>query len=149
MDRGLNSDEVAEPNCFAIESTVAALTKGGEWLDQLNVYLAKNKQYVAEFLAENLSELKLTKSGATYLLWVDVSALTKDAQELCDFIRKRPFSISQPEDSIVEMAHRMSVLILPARLLLSKTEWNVCKKEYMLSRLKGTERIQPETGSKV
>ena len=52
-------------------------------------------------------------------------------------------------DSIVEMAHRMSVLILPARLLLSKTEWNVCKKEYMLSRLKGTERIQPETGSKV
>ena len=88
MDRGLNSDEVAEPNCFAIESTVAALTKGGEWLDQLNVYLAKNKQYVAEFLSENLSELKLTKSGATYLLWVDVSALTKDAQELCDFIRK-------------------------------------------------------------
>lgn len=88
MDRGLNSDEVAEPNCFAIESTVAALTKGGEWLDQLNAYLAKNKQYVTEFLSEKLSELKLTKSDATYLLWVDVSALTKDAQELCDFIRK-------------------------------------------------------------
>ena len=33
--RALNTDEVAEPNCFAAEAAVAAFTKGGPWLDAL------------------------------------------------------------------------------------------------------------------
>ena len=36
VNRGLNTDEVAEPNAFAIEAAVAAYTGGAEWLDALN-----------------------------------------------------------------------------------------------------------------
>ena len=38
--RGLNSDEVAEPNCFAAIAAAAAFGKCGDWLDALRVYLA-------------------------------------------------------------------------------------------------------------
>ena len=31
--RALNTDEVAEPNAFAVDAAVAAFEKGGEWLD--------------------------------------------------------------------------------------------------------------------
>ena len=38
--RALNTDEVAEPNCFAAEAAIAAFTKGGPWLDALRAYLS-------------------------------------------------------------------------------------------------------------
>ena len=38
MERALNSDEVAEPNAFAIDAAIAAFTQGEEWLDDLRNY---------------------------------------------------------------------------------------------------------------
>jgi len=35
VSRGLNTDEVAEPNCFAIETVMSAFTQGDAWLDAL------------------------------------------------------------------------------------------------------------------
>ena len=87
--RGLNSDEVAEPNSFACEATIAAFNEGGEWLDELREYISQNRCLVAEFLAKNLPQVKLIRQDATYLLWLDVSEVCDDAKELCDFIREQ------------------------------------------------------------
>ena len=86
--RGLNSDEVAEPNAFACEATIAAFNDGGQWLDELRDYISRNRKLVGEFLATNLPQLKLIEQNATYLLWIDCSAITDDADALCNFIRK-------------------------------------------------------------
>lgn len=86
--RGLNSDEVAEPNCFAVDSTVAAFTRGGEWLDALRTHLAANKAAVYKFVGERLKMLKVVPQHVTYLLWIDCSEITDDATKLRDFIRK-------------------------------------------------------------
>ena len=86
---GLNSDEVAEPNAFACEATIAAFNEGGEWLDELREYISQNRKIVGEFLTKNLPKLKLVSQNATYLLWIDCSAVTNDAQKLCDFIREK------------------------------------------------------------
>ena len=85
--RGLNSDEVAEPNVFACEATIAAFNEGGEWLDELRAYISQNRKLVGEFLTKNLPQLKLIAQNATYLLWIDCSAITDNAAELCAFIR--------------------------------------------------------------
>ncbi|MBO5606666.1 MAG: pyridoxal phosphate-dependent aminotransferase [Treponema sp.] len=85
--RGLNTDEVAEPNSFAVEASVAAFTKGGEWLDQAREYIFQNKCLVREYVEKNIPSLKLIPSQATYLLWFDCSAYTADSEELCRFIR--------------------------------------------------------------
>ncbi|MCH5156238.1 MAG: pyridoxal phosphate-dependent aminotransferase [Clostridiales bacterium] len=85
--RGLNSMEVAEPNCFAVESTVAAFNHGEEWLNELRGYLAENRRAAAEFIKENIPTAHLIDAKATYLLWIDCSAFTNDSSELCAFIK--------------------------------------------------------------
>ncbi len=85
----LNYDEVAEPNSFACVSTVAAFSQGGEWLDSLRRYLSANRKTVRRFISEQLPKLTLVKQQATYLLWVDCSAVTNDSEKLCEHIRSK------------------------------------------------------------
>lgn len=87
--RGLNTDEVAEPNTFACGVAIAAFTKGAPWLDALREYLLVNKRVVREFLKEKLLMVHLVPSEATYLLWLDCRNYTRDSVELAEFIRKR------------------------------------------------------------
>jgi cystathionine beta-lyase len=87
--RALNSDEVAEPNAFAVETTVAAFTKGEEWLEELRAYLLKNKNTVREFLQKNLPELHFVEQRATYLLWIDCGEITSDGAKFCAFLREK------------------------------------------------------------
>ncbi len=88
MNRGLNSDEVAEPNVFAMAGTIAAYTKGDAWLTALREYLFKNRKIVEEFLKKELPQLVMTPQEATYLLWIYVGNVAEDSGRLCDFIRK-------------------------------------------------------------
>ncbi len=71
--RALNTDEIAEPNAFAVDATIAAFGQGEEWLTQLNEYLFGNRKYAEKVLAEIPgNKVKVVKGRATYLLWVKV-----------------------------------------------------------------------------
>lgn len=87
--RALNTDEVAESNAFAINATIAAFTHGAPWLDELRAYLAANKQFVADFLRENLPVLTSVTGKATYLCWLDARRVVGSGKSLTDFIRTR------------------------------------------------------------
>ncbi len=87
--RGLNTDEVAEPNAFAISAAIAAFTQGAPWLDALRAYLYGNKHTVAQFLTDHLPQLTLVPSEATYLLWLDCGELCADSAELAAFVREQ------------------------------------------------------------
>lgn len=89
VNRAINTDEVAEPNAFAIEAAIAAFTEGGEWLDALRDYLYQNKLLAREFLERELSAVKLVPSEATYLLWLDCRALGKESVRLAAELRRR------------------------------------------------------------
>ncbi len=85
--RGLNTDELAEPNAFAVTAAVAALTRGGEWLDQLRAYLWENRLTAQRYLAEHAPMAHCIEAQGTYLLWLDCGEVTDDAKKLADFIR--------------------------------------------------------------
>ncbi len=87
--RELNTDECGEPNAFAVQAAVAALTQGEPWLEALRAYLYRSKQTVREFLASELPMIRLTPSEATYLLWLDCSAVTEHSDQLAAEIRRR------------------------------------------------------------
>ncbi len=89
VKRGINTDEVAEPNFFAVTAAVAAFREGAPWLDALRGYLQKNREIVADFIGRELPEIQLVQSDATYLLWLDCGAITKDSEELAGFIRQK------------------------------------------------------------
>lgn len=75
MWRALNTDEVAEPNAFAMAATIAAFDKGDCWLDELRTYIEENKRLVSDFIDSSLSQIRLVPSEATYLLWLDCTEL--------------------------------------------------------------------------
>ena len=87
--RGLNTDEVAEPNAFAVPAAVAAFTEGGAWLDELRAYLFENKNLVRETVKNEIPGLYVVPSDATYLLWIDCTEITENAKELAAFIKEK------------------------------------------------------------
>ncbi|MDC7240386.1 MAG: pyridoxal phosphate-dependent aminotransferase [Spirochaetales bacterium] len=88
VNRGLNTDEVAEPGAFAATAAVSAFTEGEKWLDELRAYLLQNKAQVRAFIADALPEIKVTASEATYLLWLDCRKISPDSGFLQSHIRK-------------------------------------------------------------
>lgn len=89
VTRGLNTDEVAENNFFCVEANIAALNDGEEWLNELNLYIEENKKIFKDFINNNIKELYVVPSHATYLLWIDCSKVCSDTEVLCDFIRAK------------------------------------------------------------
>lgn len=89
INRGLNSDEVAEPNLLAIPATIAAYEQGHDWLHALKRQLRQNFAYAQNFIKENIPELQVVSGNATYLMWVDVQKISNDSQKLADFIRQK------------------------------------------------------------
>lgn len=87
LNRGLNTDEIGEPNAFAIGAAVAAFNRGEKWLEELREYLAENKRCVRRFVEQRIPGIKVVPSQATYLLWLDCSGIAEDAGELTKFIR--------------------------------------------------------------
>jgi cystathionine beta-lyase len=64
----------------------AAYAGGGEWLDALLAYLARNVDFVREFLTVRLPEISLIHPEGTYLVWLDFRGLGFWAKELDAFL---------------------------------------------------------------
>ena len=87
VTRGLNTDEVAEPNVFAAIAPIAAFSDGGEWLDALRVYLWENRIFAEEYIKREIQGISPVSADATYLLWLDCRNVIGSSTELCHFIR--------------------------------------------------------------
>lgn len=87
--RALNTDEVAEPNVFAMTASIAAYEHGEKWLDELREYLYLNKKAVRGFIEKNIPEINIVNSHATYLLWLDCSKICENTDALADDIRAK------------------------------------------------------------
>ena len=81
-------DDIGEPNYFVEPATIAAYTYGEQYVDELNAYIAKNKEYVDDYLRNNLPHLKVVSGKATYLLWIDISHYQIPSDVFAEELRK-------------------------------------------------------------
>ena len=88
INRGLNTDEVAEPNAFSMIANITAFSNGDEWVEALNEYIYQNRLWAKEFIEKQLPHLHLVHQEATYLLWIDISYYSLNSVEFCDELRK-------------------------------------------------------------
>lgn len=86
--RGLNTDEVAEPNIFACNGVIAAFHHGEEWLEELSVYLYENKKIAHEYLKKHLPQIHVIDSQATYLLWIDCKDLHPFVDKFAEYLHQ-------------------------------------------------------------
>ena len=101
-DRFLNqlkeADGLSSTSIFGMTATIAAYDNESKWVDQLNDYLDDNIAYVIAYLQEYHPELVVTKSEATYLMWIDCTALDLTMVELQQrMIRKGKVAIMSGE----------------------------------------------------
>ena len=82
IDKALNVNEVCEINVFAVEALIAAYTEGVDWLEELKIYLHDNYTVLSEFFRLHLPHLPVLPLEATYLVWVDCTALKKTSKEI-------------------------------------------------------------------
>ncbi len=87
--RALNTDEIGEPNIFAMDAMIAAFTECDDWLNELNEYLFENRRIAEDYIKDEISELIAIKGDATYLFWIDISAISDNSLEFTEFLREK------------------------------------------------------------
>ena len=92
------ADGLSSTSIFGMTATIAAYDNESKWVDQLNDYLDGNIAYVIAYLQEHHPELVITKSEATYLMWIDCTAMGLTMAELQQrMIRKGKVAIMSGE----------------------------------------------------
>ena len=82
----VEGNELAGGNVFAFNTVVAAYNKGEEWLQQMLTYVQGNIDEVVSYIKGNIPQLKVIIPQASYLVFIDFSALQlnqKDIVALC------------------------------------------------------------------
>lgn len=76
IDRAVNINEVCDVNPFGVVALRAAYSsEGSEWLEALRTYLHENYLFFREYMLNHLPQCPVATLEATYLPWVDISAL--------------------------------------------------------------------------
>lgn len=88
MARALHADQIGNPNALAVDPVIAAYEEGEAWLEELRQVLAHNKARVVEFIEKEIPELKTHLMPATYLVWIDCSAITENTNALVKHLRQ-------------------------------------------------------------
>lgn len=82
IDKAININEVCDVNPFGVAATIAAYTRGADWLEALLVYLKGNYDYMKVWCAGHLPDFPLAELEGTYLVWMDCRALGGDSDAL-------------------------------------------------------------------
>jgi cystathionine beta-lyase len=82
VSRALEMNETQHVNVFGIEALIAAYNESEAWLDELKIYLYDNYLFLKDYFERYLPHLKVLPLEATYLAWVDCSALGISDKEI-------------------------------------------------------------------
>lgn len=102
-----NLDNKNRVNPLSHEATIAAYTKAGQWLDELNDYLDKNFALLNEYFGANLEKAIVTPSQTTYLAWVDLKNYFTEDEDIELFLAKEAGVLIEADKAFVDNADRM------------------------------------------
>lgn len=82
----LTANEMDMATIFAMVATEAAFSEGEEWRQQMLSHIESNIDFVDEYLKANIPEVRAIKPQASYLVWLDFSALGLEHEKLIDML---------------------------------------------------------------
>ena len=89
FEEGLNANRIFNMNWFGPVALETAYNQCGGYADALCAYVDANMDYMAGYIRENLPMLKMRKSEATYMVWVDFRGTGMTTEEIEDFIIRK------------------------------------------------------------
>ena len=94
----LMANEFQEPHIFAPIATIAAFSKGDEWRKDMLKYVEKNIDFVINYCAEFIPEIKPLRPQASFLVWLDCRSLNLSQKELVSlFVDKAGLALNDGE----------------------------------------------------
>lgn len=85
FDETMEQLHVGGGNLFGTIASIAAYTKGDEWLQQLLDYLQENARLAVEFINHKVRGIQTWLPESTYMLWLDCRELDMEDEELWNF----------------------------------------------------------------
>ena len=82
----LTANEMDMATIFAMVATEAAFSEGEEWRQQMLSHIESNIDFVDEYLKAIIPEVRAIKPQASYLVWLDFSALGLEHEKLFDML---------------------------------------------------------------
>ena len=79
--KDLGKGLAGSPNTLAQTATISAYREGSTWLENTLSYLKGNRDFVADFVKNELPQIEHTSPEGTYLAWLDFSSLELDDVE--------------------------------------------------------------------
>jgi len=65
-----------------------------EWLGELRTYLTGNRDFLVEYITENMSDVRITIPDATYLAWLDFTQLNLEKSPFEFFLEQAKVALS-------------------------------------------------------
>ena len=95
FDHYWSAMDIHRNNAFSSVAMEAAFNEGEEWLEQVLEYISGNFDYIQDYCAKYIPEIKPSVPDATYLVWLDCRALGMDDETLKEFmIRKAKLGLN-------------------------------------------------------
>ena len=94
----LHANELSSPPLFSPIATVAAFSQGEEWRRKMLDYIEGNIDWLCDFCAANMPQIKPLKPQASFLVWLDCRALGLAHDGLVDlFVNKARLALNDGE----------------------------------------------------
>ena len=85
-DKAWVNMDIHRNNAFSLTAMEAAFNEGEEWLDQLLEYIDGNFNFIRDYCAAHIPQIKPNLPDATYLVWLDCRELGMSNEELRRFM---------------------------------------------------------------
>lgn len=59
------------PNIFGAIAQMTAYSKGDAWMDAVVEYIRENRDFAADYIKENIPQIRCERQNGTYLMWLD------------------------------------------------------------------------------
>lgn len=94
----LQANEFNEPTIFAPIATIAAFRHGEEWRRQMLRYVEENIDFVIDFCASRIPQIKPQRPQASFLVWLDCRELNLMHHQLIDlFVHRAHLALNDGE----------------------------------------------------
>lgn len=82
LRKQIDAAGISQLNVLGLVAAEAAYRDGEEWYQALIAYIKGNIEFVKEYTAQNLKNVKMVDTEGTYLVWLDFRDTGIDAEEL-------------------------------------------------------------------
>ncbi len=89
---------LGHPNILGMQAALAAYRDGQPWLDELLVYLEANRDFLVDFVTNELPGISVWKPEGTYLAWLDCRGLELDISPQKFFLEEAKVGLNDGKD---------------------------------------------------